>query len=240
MAGAVQALGQGQPDQEAAILGWDCPFPHRTAYLHRAVSQVSTFLLLLLVQFSRQVDFLTAQCKKLKSKTKPVGLTKKQIFTLCVWLMPESLHVGLTAVWQESRSCPVIHAGFAVVFLTLQFDLCFIWMLFIYPLTSKVSWHQQCMHRLFPYPVLTVKLIPKCRCASVTGGLYWLTDIRHPVNNTVPESAFETLWIQKFSSEVKRDSYSDVKEHSIFITGCSVSVWATLHIWFHWRERSII
>jgi hypothetical protein len=41
------------------------------------------------------------------------------------------------------------------------------------------------------------------------------------VNDTVPVSAlaFETLWIQKFSSEVKLDPYCDVKEHSIFITG---------------------
>lgn len=102
----------------------------------------------------------------------------------------------------------------------------------IYPLTSKVSWHQRCMPRWLFYPVLTVKRVPKCRCAVWQGGFCRLTDIRHPVNDTGPVSAlaFEALRAQKSSSEVKSDPYSDVREHSIFITGCWVSVWATLHI----------
>lgn len=52
------------------------------------------------------------------------------------------------------------------------------------------------------------------------------------MNDTVPASAlaFAALRVQKSSSEVKSDPYSDVKEHSIFITGCWVSVRATLHI----------
>lgn len=98
MSGAVQALGQGQPDQEAAMLGWNCPFPHRTAYLPQSCL---TGIYLPASPFSsvfKAGRFLITQCKKLKIKTKPVGLTKKQIFTLCVWLMPESLHVGLTAI----------------------------------------------------------------------------------------------------------------------------------------------
>lgn len=52
------------------------------------------------------------------------------------------------------------------------------------------------------------------------------------MNDIAPVSAppFEALWIQKFSSEVKSDPYSDVKDYNIFVTGCLVSVWATLHI----------
>lgn len=72
-------------------------------------------------------------------------------------------------------------------------------------------------------------------------GFYWLNAIRRPVSDTVPVSAlaFEALWTQWLPSEVKSDPYSDVKEYSIFITGCSVSLWATLHIWFCWG-RGII
>lgn len=52
------------------------------------------------------------------------------------------------------------------------------------------------------------------------------------MNDTVQvsELAFEALWIQKFSFEVKSDLYSEVEEHSIFITGSSVSLGATVHI----------
>lgn len=52
------------------------------------------------------------------------------------------------------------------------------------------------------------------------------------MNDIVPVSApsFEALWIQKFSSEVKSDPYADVKDYSIFVTGYSLSAWATLHI----------
>lgn len=101
----------------------------------------------------------------------------------------------------------------------------------MYLLTRNVSQHRLWIHRLFSYVVLTVRLIPRCRCASKTG-FYRLTDIRHPVNDIAPVSAppFEALWIQKFSSEVKSDPYSDVKDYSIFVTGCLVSVWAPLHI----------
>lgn len=41
------------------------------------------------------------------------------------------------------------------------------------------------------------------------------------MNDIEPMSVppFEALWIQKFSSEVKSDPYSDVKDYSIFVTG---------------------
>lgn len=88
VSGAVQTLGQWQPDQEAVMFAWGCPSPHRTAYppqcyltgIHLPASPFSSV--------SKAGRFLTTQCKGLKSKTKPVGLTHKQIFTLCVWLMP--------------------------------------------------------------------------------------------------------------------------------------------------------
>lgn len=63
---------------------------------------------------------------------------------------------------------------------------------------------------------------------SVPSGVLWMTQC---------QCLHRPLKLCGFSDSVLR--FNDVKEHRIFITGCSVSMWATLYIGFCW-ERSII
>lgn len=139
----------------------DCPpIPTGHTFVNSVVSNVPTFLLLLLVQF---FFFLHSTVKELKSKESQL-VSQTDLHAVCL------ADFSISACWAycHCREEPCYTPDCVVaVFLTFSsIRALFKCLLFVHKLVKLVGTSNI---RLFSYPGLTGTLISRCRCAGVTG-----------------------------------------------------------------------